>query len=96
MTDNTQGLDEILQDYGLTMYRFVEMYNPSAEWDAQKYKAKQAILDWHNKQVKDPFDYIQPCEPDCSPERHAYHQGQWDMAHRMIDKELTLKEHKEK
>ena len=47
-------------------------------------------LDWHNKQIKDPFDYVQPCEPDCSPERHAYHQGQWDMAHRMVGKEAEL------
>lgn len=31
----------------------------------------------------DPYDYIEPCEPDCSPERHAYHQGQWDMAGRI-------------
>lgn len=30
-----------------------------------------------------PFDYVEPCEPDCSPERHAYHQGQWDMAGRI-------------
>ena len=21
----------------------------------------------------------EPCEPDCTKERHAYHQGQWDM-----------------
>lgn len=27
-----------------------------------------------------PFDFVESCEPDCSPERHAYHQGQWDMA----------------
>jgi hypothetical protein len=31
----------------------------------------------------DPFDFVEPCEPDCSPERHAYHQGQWDMAARI-------------
>jgi len=30
-----------------------------------------------------PFDFVEPCEPDCSPERHAYHQGQWDMATRI-------------
>ena len=34
-----------------------------------------------NKQV-DPFDFVWPCEPDCSKERHAYHQGQWDIANR--------------
>lgn len=31
----------------------------------------------------DPFDFVEPCEPDCSPQRHAYHQGQWDMAARI-------------
>lgn len=31
----------------------------------------------------DPFDFVQPCEPECTPERHQYHQGQWDMATRM-------------
>lgn len=46
--------------------------------------------------IKDPFDYIEPCEPDCSAERHAYHQGQWDMAHRMADKGLTNNQEGEK
>lgn len=32
---------------------------------------------------KDIFDFVEPCEPECSPERHAYHQGQWDMATRV-------------
>lgn len=31
----------------------------------------------------DPFDYVEPCEPDCDNARHAYHQGQWDMAVRI-------------
>ena len=35
----------------------------------------------------DPFNFVEPCEPDCSPERHAYHKGQWDMALRI---EATL------
>lgn len=30
-----------------------------------------------------PFDYVESCEPDCGAERHAYHQGQWDMAMRI-------------
>lgn len=29
---------------------------------------------------------VQPCEPDCTPERHAYHQGQWDMATRLAER----------
>lgn len=33
----------------------------------------------------DPFDFVESCEPDCTPERHAYHQGQWDMAGRISE-----------
>lgn len=40
------------------------------------------------KATKDPFDYVEPCEPECSAERHAYHQGQWDMACRMTDGDI--------
>ena len=29
------------------------------------------------KQI-DPFDLVEPCNPDCTPEEHAYHQGTWD------------------
>lgn len=36
-----------------------------------------------NQQTLDPFDFVEPCEPDCSPVRHAYHKGQWDMATKM-------------
>lgn len=32
-----------------------------------------------------PFNYVEPCEPDCTPERHAYHQGQWEMAQRICE-----------
>ena len=31
----------------------------------------------------DPFEFVEPCEPDCDEVRHAYHQGQWDMATRI-------------
>ena len=31
----------------------------------------------------DPFEFVEPCEPDCDDVRHAYHQGQWDMATRI-------------
>jgi hypothetical protein len=30
-----------------------------------------------------PFDYVEPCEPECSPERHARHQGEWGLAVRI-------------
>lgn len=50
-------------------------------------EAKQAItalIQHREREARiDPFDYVQPCEPDCSPERHAYHKGQWDMAGRI-------------
>jgi hypothetical protein len=36
----------------------------------------------------DPYAFVEPCEPECSPERHAYHKGQWDMAVR-IENEKT-------
>jgi hypothetical protein len=38
----------------------------------------------------DPFMFVQPCEEDCSPERHAYHQGQWDMAVRIDESQKNL------
>jgi hypothetical protein len=31
----------------------------------------------------DPFDFVRPCVPDCSPDCHAQHKGQWDMAVRI-------------
>ena len=44
-------------------------------------------LDWHKKielQARlDPFDFVEPCEPDCDDVRHAYHKGQQDMATRI-------------
>jgi len=47
-----------------------------------------------NKSVSDLdiFDFVEPCEPDCTPERHAYHQGQWDMAGR-VNKHFGLPPH---
>lgn len=42
----------------------------------------------------DPFDFVEPCEPDCTDVRHAYHEGQWDMAHRMVDRGLTKEKEK--
>lgn len=31
-------------------------------------------------------DAVEPCEPDCSDVRHAYHQAQWDMRERLLAK----------
>ena len=49
MTDNTQELDEILD--------FIENYGVSASCDGfdprkSRNEAKQAIIDWHNKQIE--------------------------------------------
>jgi hypothetical protein len=41
-TNKSNTVDEILGDYGLAIYKF-KLYEPSAEWDSAKYKAKQAI-----------------------------------------------------
>lgn len=48
-----------------------------------------AAIAEHDKTVEqvaqlDPFDFVKPCEENCTKERHAYHQGQWDMAERML------------
>jgi hypothetical protein len=37
---------------------------------------------------QNPWDFVQPCEPECTPERHAYHQGQWEMAQRMSESDF--------
>lgn len=41
------------------------------------------IMEILRKNSYDPFDFVEPCEPDCSEVRHAYHQGQWDLATRL-------------
>ena len=57
-TDNTQELDEILEKYGeyyhlkqLNRFSDSEMQLNFAE-ETDIVRAKQALLDWHNKQVK--------------------------------------------
>lgn len=55
----------------------------------QKYEKKLAdFITADRKRVAleariDPFDFVESCEPDCDDVRHAYHQGQWDMATRI-------------
>ena len=56
MTDNTQELDEILD--------FIENYGVSASCDGfdphkSRSQAKQALLDWHNKQIEAVLDRIE-------------------------------------
>lgn len=47
----------------------------------------EAARDYLNEYISsaklDPFDFVESCEPDCDDVRHAYHQGQWDMAKRI-------------
>jgi len=52
-----------------------------------------ATVSKHLPEKFDPFNFVEPCEPECLPERHAYHQGQWDMAVR-IDTAITEMETK--
>ena len=63
----------------------IGLNNMGDDWDAQH--IGELIADWHKKielQARlDPFDFVEPCEPDCDDVRHAYHQGQWDMATRI-------------
>ena len=56
MTDNTQELDEILD--------FIENYGVSASCDGfdphkSRSQAKQALLDWHNKQIEAVLDRLE-------------------------------------
>ena len=72
-TDKTQELDEILAD------------KTGAVSDNQK----QAILDWHNKQVEAVLDRLEKsntaesCVPDCDEVQHARHEGSWGLMQRM-------------
>ena len=54
-------------------------------------EAKQALASLIKELVAkariDPFDFVESCEPDCDNVRHAYHQGQWDMATRIEAKQ---------
>ena len=54
MTDNTQELDEILNDLMEYSHSYGKGDIPSSENPPliEARKAKQALLDWHNKQVK--------------------------------------------
>jgi hypothetical protein len=51
----------------------------------QKAKARlEALIASKVEEARiEPFDFVESCEPDCTPERHAYHQGQWEMAQRI-------------
>lgn len=59
MKDNTQELDEILDSVLLGMY----CTNPDGDFvplddskNVLRAEAKQALLDWHNKQVEEVLD----------------------------------------
>ena len=64
MTDNTQKLDEILKEVreaswsmGLQGAPLDQLHNPRNNKRATN-KAKQAIIDWHNKQLEEVLDKI--------------------------------------
>lgn len=47
---------------------------PTRQWTEEVLPpAKQALY----KDLLELIGTAQPCEPDCSPERHAYHEGQY-------------------
>lgn len=54
---------------------------------AWRAKQKAELIKMLRAEHIDPFDFVKPCEPDCTSERHAYHQGQWDMANRIKEKQ---------
>ena len=61
--------------------------DPKDTTDSLKSAPQQAVIEARI----DPFDFVESCEENCTEERHAYHQGQWDMATR-IEAQLKLKE----
>ncbi len=52
-------------------------------------RLKHAIFELVEECMKnfDPFDLVQECNEDCTPEEHAYHQGTWD-SYLKAEKEL--------
>ena len=57
--------------------------------DSYKDKFKQLISKTQQATIEeiDPTDLIVPCNINCTPEGHAYHQGTWD-AHLKLQKIL--------
>ena len=62
MTDNTQELDDILFDLcDLSYASFTtqeEADRVADQLDYDRAKAKQALIDWHNKQIKEALDRL--------------------------------------
>lgn len=62
MTDNTQELDDILFDLcdlsyaSFTTQEEADMVADQLDYD--RAKAKQAIIDWHNKQILESLDRL--------------------------------------
>lgn len=54
--------------------------------DAQKQQLIEEI---------DPFDLVEDCQPDCTPEQHAYHKGTWDSYIKLEKKLNKMKEEPE-
>ncbi len=57
MTDNTQELDEILDKFGWTCV--ADGGDGYGLQNEDVSEAKQAILDWHNKQVEELLDRLE-------------------------------------
>ena len=87
MKTDDERLDELIDKLCVATTNATE----DAHLDDACRVAKQAILAHFQAKELDPYSFVEPCEPECSPERHAYHQGQWDMAGRIQTQLQQLK-----
>lgn len=89
-------LRELMLKFQAEMFDKRNVMNPTTRWGhltahqrsvVSTYESEiQALITKKVAEARiDPFDFAESCEPDCTPERHAYHQGQWDMAGRISE-----------
>ena len=52
MTKYNERLDEILTEYATRYFQLLRTNAPRELEEAKRIEAKQAILDWHNRQVE--------------------------------------------
>jgi Txe/YoeB family toxin of Txe-Axe toxin-antitoxin module len=106
MSNTKQQIEEMISDFGEDSISYGEelhagrvksddeIKSDSAELLRKQTEIVEAIDRLVTEARLDPFDFVESCEPECTPERHAYHQGQWDMAKRIteLQSQLTNKE----
>ena len=115
MSNTKQQIEEMISDFGEDSISYGEelhtgrvksddeIKSDSAELLRKQTEIVEAIDRLVTEARLNPFDFVESCEPECTPpvvyhskERHAYHQGQWDMAGRIaeLQSQLTNKEEK--